>query len=180
MRDSVSILQISPIAGAVDRTWVRVPPRAQPTVLSVVKEDEQLAEGEHRDRLIYWIRKGMERQSLKSQADFARAIGAPQSTVSRWLSPTEQAVPGITWLGAICRTLRLDPMLFARLPAIPDDPLETFALSEESDLLTVTDAARLAQLDSAPAAEGDPPAATEPSEPPRTRRRPSARQCPRG
>lgn len=178
MRDAVSTTEMRPIYGQVAQTWARVPDRPRLTVLGVTEESPR-TDNELRSRLLYWIRRGMTREGL-TQAEFARAIGAPASTVSRWLKDDELAVPGITWLGAICRAPRLDPMLFARLDPIPVDPLDAFALGEDSDLLVVTDAARLAQLDAIEAEEAVQLAVSEPSEPPRRRSRRGARQCPPG
>ena len=134
----------------------------------------------HRQRLIYWIREGMRRREIRSDAAFAVAIGVPKSTVNRWLDPQEKAVPSILSLGVICRALRLDPMLFAMLPPIPRpaDPLAIFDL-EGTDAVTVTDAARLALLGPMEGEEDDPPAEGAPPEPLDTRRRRGAPRCPR-
>lgn len=178
MRASVSILERKAICGGGDREWVSRPGRARPT-LAAMSEEDQPSETAQRDRLIYWIRRGMAREDM-TQADFARAIGAPPSTVSRWLGDDYKAVPDMTWLGPICRALRVDPMLFAKLPPIPSDPLEQWVLADVTDLLTVSDATRLARLDQGPVDQDDPPAGAGPSERPRRRLPQGGPRCPRG
>lgn len=176
MRASVSSPEQKIVGGSTPRSRVVYPPRFRRTITPV--GEEGLAEGEPRKRLVWWIRYGMFRIGM-NQASLADAIGVPDSTLSRWLDPDEKAIPPLTVLGRLCRALHLDPMVFAKLDPIPADPLGPYDLPVDSDLLVVTDAARLAQLDMEPVEEADPPAAFSPPGRLRTRRSQGARQCPR-
>jgi len=162
----------TPDARGVYRSRVRLFTITVPRLSAMPPETDTA----RRDRLNYWIKKGMERQGFKEEAAFARAIRAPASTVNRWLSPKMTAVPSLIWLGAICRTLKLDPMLFALLPAIPDDALAPFAL--DAPLATVTDAERLALLDTAAEEESRLGDELPPVGRPRTRPRRAGPRCP--
>lgn len=177
MRDNVSILNRSTEFGRYARTRIGARAPARLTVVGV--EAESPGERELRDRLNYWIRWGMFRERM-SEAELARLIGTPATTLNRWLHPDEKAVVDIRRLGPICRALHIDPMVFALLPPIPADPLNEYPMPAALDLLTVTDATRLAQLDSVPGEELDPPAVVAPGGQPRKPRRSGARRCPPG
>src|SRR3990167_8795876 len=173
MRDSVSTTICSPGPRSGYRSRVRLFTITVPRLSAMPPETDAA----RRARLNYWIKKGMERQGFKEEAAFARAIHAPASTVNRWLSPKATAVPSLIWLGAVCRTLKLDPMLFALLP-IPDDPLAPFALDDPSS--TVTDAERLALLDTGEEEEPLPADEPPPVGRPRTHPKRAAPRCPLG
>lgn len=176
MRDKLSSPILHTAYRMADRSRVRAVPSALPTLSLVAPETD----ADRRARLVYWIKKGMERVGIRDEATFARAIGAPTSTVNRWLSPQATAVPPLTWLGAISSALNLDPLVFALLPAIPDDPLAPFALDAPTDISTATAAARLALLDLGRAQELAQPAAPRRAGPPRKRPARAGLRCPQG
>lgn len=105
------------------------------------------SEQDRRARLVYWVRDAMRRRQIKSIAALARGMGAPESSVHRWLDEDGTAPFPMVWLGPLCRTLRVDPLVFAQLPPIPADPLAPYLLVTDDLAEVALDAARLALLD---------------------------------
>jgi transcriptional regulator with XRE-family HTH domain len=75
-----------------------------------------LSEEERKARLAYWIRE-MRTQRRLTPPRLALLIGVGRSTVNKWEAGAQ--VPSMIWLGPLSMALRVDPRLFADLPAIP-------------------------------------------------------------
>lgn len=135
----------------------------------------EAGENEQRARLIYWIRDAMRRRKIKSVAALAKGMGAPESSVHRWLAEEGTAPFPMVWLGPLCRVLRVDPLVFAQLPPIPADPLAPYLLVTDDLAEVALDAARLALLDTEEAVAAARRAGGGPPEQPRERVARSAR-----
>lgn len=174
MRENCATPQVAPTTGEVARFRVLQGGRGAPTLAAmadplVSENDEAPGDTERRARLIYWVTDAMRRQKVKSVAALARGMGAPYSSVYRWLDPAGKAPFPMVWLGPLCRTLRLDPMVIALLPPVPADPLAPYVLTEDDPFVVALDAARLATLDAEAVAAGHRRAEAVPPARPRAR-----------
>lgn len=93
----------------------------------------------------------------------------PESNIARWLGKKATGGIPLVWLANFAHALRVDPVWFTRLPAIPEDPLAPYTLPENDPLLDVLDAARLARIDRVAEGEEGPLAEDPPPSPPRKR-----------
>ncbi len=174
MREKCATPKVVPTTGEVARFRVLQGGLAVPTLAGMAKTpasetEETPGDTERRARLIHWIKDGMRRQKVKSIAALAKGMGAPYSSVHRWLNPEGTAPFPMVWLGPLCRTLRLDPMVIALLLPIPVDPLAPYVLTEDDPFVVALDAARLGTLDAEAEAAVARPAASTPRARPRAR-----------
>lgn len=171
MRENCATPKVAPTTEEVARFRVLQGGLSAPTLAGmadplVSENDDAPGDTERRARLIHWVTDAMRRQKVKSIAALARGMGAPYSSVYRWLDPDGKAPFPMVWLGPLCRTLRLDPMVIALLPPVPADPMAPYVLAEDDPFVVALDAARLATLDAAEAvAEAQQAAAAPPARP---------------
>lgn len=124
---------------------------------------------EGRARLVYWVRRRMRDVGIRSVRQLAKITGIPESNAARWLGKGGTGGIPLLWLAELCRVLRVDPVWFTMLPAIPDDPLAPYTLPEDDPLLVAIAAARLGRRDQAEAAVSGQPAAAQRRARPRKR-----------
>lgn len=86
-----------------------------------------IGEEERRERLAYWIRDIRFRRGL-TPPKLADLVGVTRSTVNKWESGEQ--VPSMIWLGPLAIALRVDPRLFADLPAIPPNAAEQYLVTD--------------------------------------------------
>lgn len=120
-----------------------------------------LSEEERRARLAYWIRDMRFRRGL-TPPKLASLIGVGRSTVNKWEQGTQ--VPSMIWLGPLAAALRVDPRLFADLPAIPPSGAAEY-LVEQAVASGTEEGIRRARQ--APAPEGPGAPAPSPARRPR-------------
>lgn len=87
-----------------------------------------LSEEERKARLAYWIRDIRFRRGL-TPPKLADLIGTSRSTVNKWESGEQ--IPSMIWLGPLAQALRVDPRLFAELPAIPQSAADDYLIPSD-------------------------------------------------
>lgn len=178
MRDNVSTTNPLAFSGPVSRLRVIPGGKVVPTLPDVRERpviDMTVGETERRDRLVYWVNRRMRDVGITSVRQLADEMGAPASNVDRWLGRDGTGKVEMVWLPELCKALRVDPVWFMVLPAVPADPLAPYALPEDDPLLVALGAARSARRDVEAAEEGDPPAEATPRGRPRRRARQGGR-----
>lgn len=157
---------VSSTVGIVDR--VRTPIVPTLPTLSVV-----LTERERQERLAYWIRDTMLRRRL-TPPKLAELVGVSRSAALAWTKPPGESgasTPSMIFLGPLATALRVDPRLFADLPAIPPSGAADYLVEPATQLVLGSGPSGLQEGVRRGRRRQDPAAADTPAPSPRRRPR---------